>query len=106
MQEFLLHTRLHKVHAVLSDLIPPTNVLQVIANDLSGAAECAAAIAHAAGTPTPRVLRGLFPSTARWAADIDSPQAHRPRFTRTFRPAHHDKLVPRPISPCQNKIRP
>ncbi|RZI93281.1 MAG: hypothetical protein EOP39_31570, partial [Rubrivivax sp.] len=49
--------------------------LQVVADDLSGAAECAAALASAASGGGTLVLKGAFPSSGSWAVDTDS-RAH------------------------------
>lgn len=46
--------------------------LQVVADDLSGAAECAAALAPAASGGGTLVLKGAFPSSGSWAVDTDS----------------------------------
>lgn len=46
--------------------------LHVLADDLSGAAECAAVLARAARRPTPLVLNGAWPSGGNWSADTDS----------------------------------
>lgn len=51
--------------------MPPVN-LHVLADDLSGAAECAAALAMTSCQPAPLVLSGPLPSTRHWALDIDS----------------------------------
>ncbi len=48
----------------------PSSLL-VVADDLSGAAECAAALARA-GRPAPLVLHGDFPATGSWVADTDT----------------------------------
>src|SRR5689334_16118636 len=46
--------------------------LQVIADDLSGAAECAAALAQASVSPAPLVVRGPLPVGGNWVVDSDS----------------------------------
>jgi 4-hydroxythreonine-4-phosphate dehydrogenase len=46
--------------------------LQVIADDLSGAAECAAALAQASVSPAPLVVRGALPSGGNWVVDTDT----------------------------------
>jgi 4-hydroxythreonine-4-phosphate dehydrogenase len=46
--------------------------LQVIADDLSGAAECAAALAQASVSPAPLVVRGALPVGGNWVVDSDS----------------------------------
>ena len=46
--------------------------LQVIADDLSGAAECAAALAQASVSPAPLVLKGPLPVGGNWVVDSDS----------------------------------
>lgn len=46
--------------------------LQVIADDLSGAAECAAALAHVTRREAPLVLKGAFPACGSWVVDTDS----------------------------------
>jgi D-threonate/D-erythronate kinase len=50
---------------------PPDN-LRIIADDLSGAAECAAALAAARRAPAPLVLAGDLPASGSWAVDTDS----------------------------------
>ncbi len=46
--------------------------LQVVADDLSGAAECAAALAPTARDGGVLVLRGPYPSSGSWVVDTDS----------------------------------
>lgn len=46
--------------------------LHVLADDLSGAAECAAAVARAARQPTALVLKGALPAHGSWSVDTDS----------------------------------
>jgi len=46
--------------------------LQVIADDLSGAAECAAALAQASVSPAPLVLTGPLPVGGNWVVDSDT----------------------------------
>ncbi|MEJ8836396.1 four-carbon acid sugar kinase family protein [Ramlibacter sp. AN1133] len=46
--------------------------LQVIADDLSGAAECAAALAQASVSPAPLVVKGPLPIGGNWVVDSDS----------------------------------
>jgi len=46
--------------------------LQVIADDLSGAAECAAALAQASASPAPLVVTGPLPAGGSWVVDSDS----------------------------------
>lgn len=46
--------------------------LQVVADDLSGAAECAAALAQVTRQDAPLVLKGAFPACASWVVDTDS----------------------------------
>lgn len=46
--------------------------LRIIADDLSGAAECAAALARASRQAAPLVLSGEFPVDGSWSADTDS----------------------------------
>lgn len=46
--------------------------LHCFADDLSGAAECAAAVARAAGRATTLVLNGPLPPSGNWSADTDS----------------------------------
>ena len=46
--------------------------LQVIADDLSGAAECAAALAQASVSPAPLVVTGPLPDGGNWVVDSDS----------------------------------
>jgi uncharacterized protein YgbK (DUF1537 family) len=50
----------------------PTLSLHVLADDLSGAAECAAAVACRTGRPVPLVLKGPWPPGGNWSADTDS----------------------------------
>ena len=49
-----------------------TRCLQVIADDLSGAAECAAALAQASVSPAPLVVTGSPPVGGNWVVDSDS----------------------------------
>ena len=49
-----------------------TRCLQVIADDLSGAAECAAALAQASVSPAPLVVKGPLPVGGNWVVDSDS----------------------------------
>jgi uncharacterized protein YgbK (DUF1537 family) len=49
-----------------------TRCLQVIADDLSGAAECAAALAQASVSPAPLVLQGPLPVGGNWVVDSDT----------------------------------
>jgi uncharacterized protein YgbK (DUF1537 family) len=51
--------------------MPPRH-LHVLADDLSGAAECAAALALVAGQPAPLVLSGTLPDGGNCAVDLDS----------------------------------
>jgi uncharacterized protein YgbK (DUF1537 family) len=51
---------------------PRHRSLQVIADDLSGAAECAAALAQASWLPAPLVLRGALPAAGSWVVDADT----------------------------------
>jgi 4-hydroxythreonine-4-phosphate dehydrogenase len=46
--------------------------LQVIADDLSGAAECAAALAQASVSPAPLIVTGPLPVGGNWVVDSDS----------------------------------
>ncbi|GAB3647636.1 four-carbon acid sugar kinase family protein [Ramlibacter alkalitolerans] len=46
--------------------------LQVIADDLSGAAECAAALAQASVSPAPLVVTGPLPVGGNWVVDSDT----------------------------------
>lgn len=50
----------------------PSASLHILADDLSGAAECAAAVARAARSPAPLVLKGVLPTAGNWSADTDS----------------------------------
>src|SRR5690349_8866600 len=49
-----------------------TRCLQVIADDLSGAAECAAALAQALVSPAPLVVTGPPPAGGNWVVDSDT----------------------------------
>lgn len=65
--------------------------LQVIADDLSGAAECAAALAQAARVPAPLVLQGPLPPAGNWVVDSDTramdPQGAAERVARILQDA-------------------
>jgi len=50
----------------------PSLTLRVLADDLSGAAECAAALALAARRPARLVLRGMPPEGGNWSVDTDT----------------------------------
>jgi uncharacterized protein YgbK (DUF1537 family) len=51
---------------------PRSRSLHVIADDLSGAAECAAALAQASAEPARLVLKGPLPAQGSWVVDSDS----------------------------------
>lgn len=51
-------------------MCPPS--LQVLADDLSGAAECAAGLARASRNGAALVLKGTLPTSGSWALDTDS----------------------------------
>ncbi len=51
---------------------PPPRHLRIVADDLSGAAECAAALARACRHAAPLVLAGEPPGHGSWCADTDS----------------------------------
>lgn len=50
----------------------PPDSLRIVADDLSGAAECAAALAAVRRAPVPLVLAGALPASGSWAVDTDS----------------------------------
>ncbi|HET8746831.1 MAG TPA: four-carbon acid sugar kinase family protein, partial [Ramlibacter sp.] len=52
--------------------LPMPRCLQVIADDLSGAAECAAALAQASASPAPLVVKGPLPDSGSWVVDSDT----------------------------------
>lgn len=59
------------MHFIETQPMPPPS-FRVFADDLSGAAECAAAVACAARRPAPLVLNGVLPTRGNWSADTDS----------------------------------
>jgi uncharacterized protein YgbK (DUF1537 family) len=65
---------LHCIKCMHFEVSPsmPHRRLHVVADDLSGAAECAAALARASRGPVPLVLGGDPPAGESWALDTDS----------------------------------